>query len=647
MQGKSLIGILIAFMLIFSGFAIAQEIALNLDDSNLSFIDKFDTPNLTDSENPDTSLSDSDQGKIDISDDASLVPQKSNSSSSSHKNIGETLSASSGKEPITADKREENKKNLGFTGVVKIFDDDTILMTKVYFEGTNVAVTDSLESENPEMNPPIGVIDSCVKISEPGNYYLINNIESRGTCIQIASPDVNLDCNGYSITYATAGTGRAVETSSDRTTIENCLISQANGASATSSGFSDYSAGILIANSRNSTLSGNVIKTYGFKSHGIWADSLSNSLIKENTVTSNGKESHGILIQNAGNNEIVKNQAISLGPLSDAVKIYNSSDNQIIMNKVLANWDSESAGFTIAGNSSGNLLEMNALTFGNSIAFKILSDSGSENTLKKNLIVGQLMNLAVIQRTGDTKINLIDQDIGKYDLSTEGVMLNIIKENAGRIEFLSLVKGVGDDLSNDIRLDSNLARVESEKEGLNVRALITLSNLPTISNPVVLRDGEVCQSSICTLYGQISNEANFEVSSWSSYSIGEGPSQIITETEEEVLLQESRGGRSCVTDWVCGEWSQCFLDSEGQGTQARSCAPRESVCYTDPALKPEESISCVISESETEPAGILSRITGAVVGFGREAPGLAVLVFLSIIGALYLIVALARKSYKK
>lgn len=48
-------------------------------------------------------------------------------------------------------------------------------------------------------------ISACGKITSPGNYYLSKSISCPGTALLIAGPGINLDLNGYTITYGTSG----------------------------------------------------------------------------------------------------------------------------------------------------------------------------------------------------------------------------------------------------------------------------------------------------------------------------------------------------------------------------------------------------------------------------------------------------------
>ncbi len=94
---------------------------------------------------------------------------------------------------------------------------------------------------------------------------------------------------------------------------------------------------------------------------------------------------------------------------------------------------------------------------------------------------------------------------------------------------------------------------------------------------------------------------------------GGGGSSSSSGNQDNIIAPLSNGGGgSCVTEWVCDEWSACV-----DGKQTRTCSKQNSICYANLQTKPAETQICdvvkeeVVQEKETN---FLARITGAVVG---------------------------------
>ena len=107
----------------------------------------------------------------------------------------------------------------------------------------------------------------------------------------------------------------------------------------------------------------------------------------------------------------------------------------------------------------------------------------------------------------------------------------------------------------------------------------------------------------------------------------------------------SSGGGSCITDWVCGEWSACTNE-----VQTRTCAKAVGFCYANPDDKPQESRVCEIVEVEDEVpqvqnGGAASALTGAVVGvFGDATKSMAALLIVLVIATAWLAMVMINKK---
>ena len=63
----------------------------------------------------------------------------------------------------------------------------------------------------------------------------------------------------------------------------------------------------------------------------------------------------------------------------------------------------------------------------------------------------------------------------------------------GKITFLQNINGSGENLSSDIRMNTNFAFVNSSQTNFNKSANVTLYNLPTnFTNPSIFKDGLLC-----------------------------------------------------------------------------------------------------------------------------------------------------------
>jgi hypothetical protein len=156
----------------------------------------------------------------------------------------------------------------------------------------------------------------------------------------------------------------------------------------------------------------------------------------------------------------------------------------------------------------------------------------------------------------------------------------------GKICFLQPINLVNDANISDrlVDLDTH-ANISFDKAGLNSAALpnfnrpaiIWLYNLSFI-NPVVLRDGVLCPTSICRIESYINGTLKFNVTSFSYYSA--------EEYSAEKAARAAAAGIICASYWNCTEWSTCI-----NNMQNRSCIQTNPYCLPI-GLKPVESKAC-------------------------------------------------------
>ena len=157
-------------------------------------------------------------------------------------------------------------------------------------------------------------ISQCGLINAPGKYVLTQEINSTGTCLTVNVDDVEIDCQGYTINYDTAGTNvrmgiNAVDGTNphNNLTVKNCVLVKP-----TNVGNSGY--GIMLTRYSNSKLINNTIYTNGTTdNYGIYLTTNSqNNLIENNKIYSSGSSSGnaGLYILTGSSNNVLRNNNI-------------------------------------------------------------------------------------------------------------------------------------------------------------------------------------------------------------------------------------------------------------------------------------------------------------------------------------------------
>ena len=190
-------------------------------------------------------------------------------------------------------------------------------------------------------------IAACQTIAASGQYILNQSITNTGTCIIVSASNVELDCNGYIITYGTNNANTnigidAINGANARTnlTVKNCVISKQSNA-----GTNGY--GIRLTRYSNSILLNNSIYTNGTSNnYGIYLTTNSqNNSISNNVVYAKGSAGTNIgiyIVTNCYNNIIRNNTILTSGTTLD-YGIYlsglttPSNNNSIINNTIRAN----------------------------------------------------------------------------------------------------------------------------------------------------------------------------------------------------------------------------------------------------------------------------------------------------------------------
>ena len=346
-----------------------------------------------------------------------------------------------------------------------------------------------------------GQIGTCQTLDTPGTYTLNQSISTTETCFTVTEHNITIDLNGFNITGDDSGVDHGITvTGYNNLTVLNGTIKDFGKTGNMGRGIyligSNYNTiqniiidtsfkGIALENSNNTTLSN--ISTFNMA----WGISLelgsSNNLIY-NSSTNGGF--YGFYIITGGSNNYFQD-IISINS-SMGIVLQSTSGNSI--NNFYTNTATGIYIFTSSNNNFTN---------------------GSFNTSSKNLRI-----------SGSSSNNnlFIDCEIGIYDLGTSN-KVSIQKGLFGKIEFLNANSGNGTNLSADISIQNNKIYVNSSAAsgGLNKSANITL-NLTGLSltNPQILKDGIACSD--CYNFTPLTEDiVIFNVSSFSNYTIGEGP----------------------------------------------------------------------------------------------------------------------------
>ncbi len=145
-------------------------------------------------------------------------------------------------------------------------------------------------------------ISACGTISTPGSYELANNLSSAsGTCITIAAPNVQLNCQNFSITGAGAYPSTGVYSNQSGTSVSNCTID-------------------------------NFWK-------GIHFDGVNNGSIIKNTVNSNVSQAMGIHVLSGATNLLQNNSVVTRPSYGGAaISLEGSSRNTLLNNYGESDW---------------------------------------------------------------------------------------------------------------------------------------------------------------------------------------------------------------------------------------------------------------------------------------------------------------------
>lgn len=174
-------------------------------------------------------------------------------------------------------------------------------------------------------------ISSCQTINAPGEYVLNQSLNSSGTCIDITSGNVSLDCKGYEIKATASSDAISVSAiNSNNTEVRNCVVSNAFRGVTLNSGY---------PNSVNRTITN--ITAYN-NTYGVYLAGSYNVVISGITAYNNTK---AIYLGSASNNTISNIIAYNN---SIGISLYSSANANAVSNATL--YGNTQGGIIVAGN---------------------------------------------------------------------------------------------------------------------------------------------------------------------------------------------------------------------------------------------------------------------------------------------------------
>jgi hypothetical protein len=160
---------------------------------------------------------------------------------------------------------------------------------------------------------------------------------------------------------------------------------------------------------------------------------------------------------------------------------------------------------------------------------------------------GDTTDLTQVDTSNITNLIIDKPDYGKINFSEEINLLTV---------------GSAINLSSYVTISSNRIEINSTAiPALNKSAKLQLYNL-TFTDPHILRDGELCPSSICTKESYSGGTLTFNVSQFSTYTSQETPTNDTEETPSSSSSGGGSGGASntieCKKDADCDSGYSCY-----------------------------------------------------------------------------------------
>ncbi|MFH1506097.1 MAG: right-handed parallel beta-helix repeat-containing protein, partial [archaeon] len=433
----------------------------------------------------------------------------------------------------------------------------------------SVRCTDNVTSTAWTNSSNVTVTDCAKTITT--DYTLAADMNCHNTSLKVGADNITLDCDSYTITYATAGIlGYGIDNTGgwDNITIQNCNIVEGNAA--TSSKYAIYFSG-----AENGTITNNNITVQGIASHGIYLNTASDSnTISYNNVSATGYNGHAIFLDSTSNSNNITNNFVKTTD-SQGIYLYSSSSSNAITRNNIAVDGTSKHGIWLRSSSNSNVVDGNNVTTAGTGHAVYIDSSASSNNITNNKLSTTLTGDAIVldskslnnliknntvTASGDDGIVLTgtapnvpenntfinntlssitgndldivdasidynqftDQTILSYNIAGAGSILYFKNTGVGEVKFLEAISGSSSNLSDDIQINSNQIKVNSSgKSGLNASANLTLYGVTGITgNLAVRRNGALCPRTICGNFKNTSGVYSFNVTGFTNYSIG-------------------------------------------------------------------------------------------------------------------------------
>ncbi|VVB77102.1 Periplasmic copper-binding protein (NosD) [uncultured archaeon] len=184
-------------------------------------------------------------------------------------------------------------------------------------------------------------LDSCRTINVPGNYSIVQNIVSPGSCFDITSSNVNLTCKGHLIVGSGTGTAFGMNGVSN-VSIANCTIERFGTAVSANKSEQVHLSALLINNvSRgvqfNSVSRGTVlgVSAVTYALSGFNFSNVQGTTITQDSANLGYAGASGFIFNNATRNQVTLNNANN-NPLY-GMAFLDSKQNSIFNNSALSN----------------------------------------------------------------------------------------------------------------------------------------------------------------------------------------------------------------------------------------------------------------------------------------------------------------------
>ncbi|VVB61710.1 Uncharacterised protein [uncultured archaeon] len=343
---------------------------------------------------------------------------------------------------------------------------------------------------------------SCRSLITNGSYVLMQNVSSAGTCFTIKANNITLDGAGYWINYSQGPTaGYAVNiTGYNYTTIKNLTIAQGNGS--VSNSYAIYGTGIS-----NSTITNNLIQTYGINSSGIYFNSLSNSnTISNNAINTSGT---GIILAASNSNILSGNNITASGSGSYGILLNSSNSTAITGGSILS--PAYVDYYLVATDATNNFTNTNFtgtrnISFADSTSWFNYNSDGGSIWLKTNVSAATILTRTLINWSASlmqwNDTNSTAGIVANYNVSGLRVntLYNIFNTSRGtQTNLYNITSDAGGNLNFTIALNGNTGIAVDAPPVLNVTSPLpgNYYNTGTISVNVTLdKSGSWCGVSL-------------------------------------------------------------------------------------------------------------------------------------------------------